>query len=83
MDIFTDANNDFMKEQMEDPTMCRAVNELFADEIKELKNIVADMNSTIADKDSQIADKDSQLALKDAMIAKLQAQLEQYTNQRV
>ena len=97
MDIFTDANNDFMKEQMEDPTMCRAVNELFADEIKELKDIVASMNSTIADKDSLIADKDSQIADKDsliadmsstiadkdAMIAKLQAQLEQYANQRV
>ena len=46
------ANNDLMKEQMEEPTMCKAVNELFADEIKELKVTVADMNTTIADKDA-------------------------------
>ena len=53
--------------------MCKAVNELFADEIRELKNIVADMSSTIADKDSLIADKDSQIARQSALIAKLQA----------
>lgn len=48
--------------------MCKAVNELFADEIKELKNIVADKDSLLADKD--------------ALIAKLQAQLEEYANQQ-
>ena len=68
MDIFTSANNDLMKEQLEEPTMCKAVNELFADEIKELKNIVADKDSLLADKD--------------ALIAKLQAQLEEYANQQ-
>ena len=67
--IFTSANNDLMKEQLEEPTMCKAVNELFADEIKELKNIVADKDSLL-------------LADKDALIAKLQAQLEEYANQQ-
>ena len=73
MDIFTSANNDLMIEQMEEPTMCKAVNELFADEIRELKNIVADMSSTIADKDSLIADKDSLIADKDSLIAQQSA----------
>ena len=89
MDIFTSANNNLMIEQLEEPTMCKAVNELFADEISELKNIVADMSSTIADKDSMIAsqntllaDKDSQIARQSALIAQLQAQLEQYASQK-
>ena len=89
MDIFTSANNNLMIEQLEEPTMCKAVNELFADEVRELKNIVADMSSTIADKDSMIAsqntllaDKDSQIARQSALIAQLQAQLEQYASQK-
>ena len=89
MDIFTSANNNLMIEQLEEPTMCKAVNELFADEIRELKNIVAGMSSTIADKDSMIAsqntplaDKDSQIARQSALIAQLQAQLEQYASQK-
>lgn len=53
--------------------MCQAVNELFADEIK-LKDAI------IADKDALIANQTSLLADKDAIIAKLQAELEQYTN---
>ena len=73
--IFTSANNDLMKEQLEEPTMCKAVNELFADEIKELKNIVADKDSLIATQNTLLADKD-------ALIAKLQAQLEEYANQQ-
>ena len=73
MDIFTSANNNLMIEQLEEPTMCKAVNELFADEIRELKNIVADMSSTIADKDSLIADKDSLIADKDSLIAQQSA----------
>lgn len=64
--------------------MCQAVNELFADELKEMeqkmKLIIADKDAMIADKDSLIADKDSLIADKDALIAKLQAQLEQYAN---
>ena len=75
MDIFTSANNDLKKEQLEEPTMCKAVNELFADEIKELKNIVADKDSLIATQNTLLADKD-------ALIAKLQAQLEEYANQQ-
>mgnify|MGYP007069972151 CR=1 FL=1 len=75
MDIFTRANNDLMKEQMEEPIMCKAVDELFAeifaDDIKAMK-------AEIADKDSVIADKDSLIADKDALIAKLQAELEKY-----
>ena len=77
MDIFTRANNDLMKEQMEEPTMCKAVDELFAeifaDDIKAMKAEIADMSSTIADKDSLIADKDSLIAQQSALIAKLQA----------
>ena len=59
-----------MKEQLEEPTMCKAVDELFAeifaDDIKAMK-------SEIADKDSLIADKDSLIAQQSALIAKLQA----------
>ena len=56
--------------------MCNAVNELFADQARELKAIIADMGSQLADKDSQLADKDSLLADKDAIIEKLEAQIE-------
>lgn len=51
--------------------MCKAVNELFADEINAMK-------AEIADKDSIIADKDSLIADKDAIIAQLQAKLDEY-----
>ena len=68
MDVFTSANNNLVKKELEDPTMCNAVNELFADQIKELKEVIADMGSQLADKESQLADKD-------ALIAQLQAQL--------
>jgi len=54
MDIFTSANNDLMKEQLEEPTMCKTVNELFADEIKELKNLVADKDALIAKLQAQL-----------------------------
>lgn len=68
MDIFTRANNELMKEQMEESTMCKAVDELFAeifaDDVKAMKE--------------EIAVKDSVIADKDALIAKLQAQLDQY-----
>ena len=53
-----------------DPNMCQAVNELFADELKEMEQ---KMKLIIADKDAMIADQS-------AIIAKLQAQLEQYAN---
>jgi hypothetical protein len=50
--------------------MCQAVNELFADELKEMEQ---KMKLIIADKDAMIADQS-------AIIAKLQAQLKQYAN---
>ena len=53
-----------------DPNMCQAVNELFADELKEMEQ---KMKLIIADKDAMIADQS-------AIIAKLHAQLEQYAN---
>ena len=77
MDVFTSANNNLVKKELEDPTMCNAVNELFADQIQELKEVIADMGSQLADKDSQLANTASQLADKDALIAQLQAQNEQ------
>ena len=65
--------------------MCNAVNELFADQIKEKDVIIAGMEtqlatmgSQLADKDSQIADMDSQIADKDSQIAELQAKLDKY-----
>lgn len=71
MDIFTSANQKLVKHEKEvDPNMCQAVNELFADELKEMEQ---KMKLIIADKDAMIADQS-------AIIAKLQAQLEQYAN---
>ncbi len=60
--------------------MCNAVNELFADQIEEMKLIIADKDSMLADKDSMLADKDSQIARQNALIAQLQAQLEEYAH---
>ena len=78
MDIFTSANQKLVKHEKEvDPNMCQAVNELFADELKEMEQ---KMKLIIADKDSLIADKDSLIADQATLIAKLQAQLEQYAN---
>ena len=83
MDIFTTANKEFvLSKTKEDKTMCRAVNELFADEIKELKQelkqeMKQEMEKQLADKDSVIADKDAVIADKDSIIAQLQAQLDQ------
>ena len=77
MDIFTSANNNLMIEQLEEPTMCKAVDELFAkifaDDIKAMKAEIADKDSLIADKDSLIADKDSLIADKDSLIAQQSA----------
>ena len=58
--------------------MCNAVNELFADQIKEKDIIIANMGSQLADKDSQIANMGSQLADKDSQISELQAKLDRY-----
>ena len=55
MDVFTSANYNLVKKELEDSTMCNAVNELFADQIQELKNVIVDMGSQLADKDALIA----------------------------
>ena len=78
MDIFTSANTRLVKEQIKEPAMCNAVNELFADQIKEKDIIIANMGSQLADKDSQIANMGSQLADKDSQISELQAKLDKY-----
>ena len=49
MDIFTSANIKLVKEQIKEPAMCNAVNELFADQIKEKDIIIANMGSQIAE----------------------------------
>ena len=89
MNIFTATNMDLVNRTIkEEPSMCQAVNELFADEINQMKIIIADKDAQLADIGSQLAglgtklnDKDEQLASKDAIIAKLQAELEKYKNQ--
>lgn len=69
MDVFTKANRTFMeKMKKEAPKMCKAVNELFADEI--------------AEKDKCIAEKDKRIAEKDKRIAELEALLAEYTPKR-
>ena len=78
MDIFTSANTELVNEQIKEPDMCNAVNELFADQIKEKDIIIANMDSLLADKDSQIADMNSQIADMDSQIAELQAKLDKY-----
>lgn len=71
MNIFTSANNTFVKDKIrKEPDMCKAVNELFADEIEDLKKIVADQSAQLADIHSRLDDKD-------ALIAQLRAENEQ------
>lgn len=66
MDVFTSANTELIKKELEDPTMCNAVDELFAERTEQVKK----------EMEAIIADKDLQLASKDAIIAQLQAQLQ-------
>lgn len=76
MDVFTKANKTFMeKMKKEAPKMCKAVNELFADEI-------AEKDKCIAEKDKHIAEKDKRIAEKDKRIAELEALLAEYTPKR-
>jgi hypothetical protein len=88
MNIFTATNMSFVDQKIkEEPAMCQAVNELFADEINQMKIIIADKDSQLTNlgsqltlMGSQLADMDSQLADKDALIAQLKAELENYRN---
>lgn len=76
MNVFTGANMALMHEiKKEEITMCQAVNELFADEIAELK---IKMDSELAKKNAQLDEKTAQLDEKTAQIAALQAELLKY-----
>ncbi len=76
MNVFTGANMILMHEiKKEETIMCQAVNELFADEIAELK---IKMDSELAKKDAQLDEKTAQLDEKTAQIAALQAELLKY-----
>ena len=55
--------------------MCKAVNELFADEI-------AEKDKCIAEKDKRIAEKDKRIVEKDKRIAELEALLAEKTSKR-
>lgn len=91
MNIFTATNMSFVDQMIkEEPSMCQAVNELFADEINQMKLVIADKDSQLTNlgsqltlMGSQLADKDSQLSSKDALIAQLQAELEKYKKQAI
>ena len=73
MDIFTSANRALVRNQLkEEPEMCNAVNELFADEIAEMKVIIANKDALITKLQN---DRDSLLANKDSVIAKINSQL--------
>ena len=58
--------------------MCNAVNELFADQIEEMKLIIADKESQLVDKEALIATQASQLKNDELLIAELKAKLAQY-----
>ena len=55
--------------------MCRAVNELFADEINEMKAVIADKDTQLADKDTQLADNAAQIKTLTDRIAQLENEL--------
>ena len=74
MDIFATANNELIIEQIKEPSMCKAVDELFAERDKQLEAVISDQRT-------KLADMGAQLAKKDALIAKLQAELEKYAGQ--
>ena len=63
MDVFTNANNTLVKRRKEeDPDMCNAVNELFADEIKELKSELNDTKIELTDTKTKLSGALSQIA---------------------
>ena len=80
MDVFVRANAGLMNEiKKEGGSMCRAVNELFADEINEMKAVYADeineMKAVLADKDTQLADNAVQIKTLTDRIAQLENEL--------
>ena len=78
MNIFTAANSTVMQKiKKEGLPVCQAVNELFADEIKELKIINDAQAEQIVQKDVQIEQRDMQIEQKDAQIEQRDAQIEQ------
>lgn len=83
MDVFVRANTKLMgKVKKEGGHMCRAVNELFADEITEMKAVIAAKDEQLADKDEQLADKDEKLADKDEQIRVLTDRVAQLEKER-
>ena len=70
---FIAANSDYInKLKEEEPNMCEAVEELFAEEHKKE---IAEMNAIISEKDRQLSKKDAQISHLKETIAKLQSQI--------
>ena len=71
--IFVAANSEYIRQlQKEEPGMCKAVEELFAEEHRQE---IAEMNAKLLEKDAQISKKDAQISKKNAQIRKLKEQL--------
>ncbi len=70
--IFVAANSDFIRRlKEEEPAMCKAVEELFAEEHRQE---LAEKDAIISQKDAQISKKDAQIEKLKKKIAQLQAQ---------
>ena len=81
MDVFVRANTGLMNEiKKEGGRMCRAVNELFADEINEMKAVLADKETQLADKETQLADIETRLADKETQLADNAVQIKTLTD---
>ena len=80
MNVFTGANMVLMHEiKKEESTMCQAVNELFADEIAELKIQLNEREQALIKQRIEMeAEKNALLDEKTAQIAYLQAELQKY-----
>ena len=81
MDVFVRANTGLMNEiKKEGGRMCRAVNELFADEINEMKAVLADKETQLEDSKMELADTKMQLADKDTKLADNAVQIKTLTD---
>lgn len=77
--IFVAANSEYIRQlQKEEPGMCKAVEELFAEEHRQE---IAEMNAKLLEKDAQISKKDAQISQKDAQISKKDAQIKKLKEQ--